>query len=470
MQKKDDELLEEDYVETGTEDKTGFLPWCILGCVCFITFGSYWCFDTPAAIYKQLRLWFGPTFYTESMNLLLYSVYSYPNVVLAFGGGFIIDRLTGPRIGALLFCSFVLTGQIIFSLGVQTRLYWLAVVGRFVFGLGAESLTVAQNTFCARWAPEGMLALWFGIVVSCSRIGSSINFIVTPKLAEIGVPVSVWAGVGTCALSLLFCSGAAALDYYGRHRIKENNSAEAPSLRGVLRFPPSAWVLFLTCVLFYGAVLTFYTVASDIMQNTGYMYSPSKASALISIPNIVAIFGCPYFGWFVDQHGRALVFIIVGALMLVVTHFLFLGNALEIWLINPIPVLIWMGVAYSIGASSMWPIISLAVPAKLVATAYGAMSAVQNLGLAVFPQIIGAIGDNATKSGRMKRGYAIKLSFFIILALLAALVSFGNIFLDKKFTQGRLNASGEERRMMNEVDSDVIQQEEEKGRILHGDE
>ena len=38
-----------------------------------------------------------------------------------------------------------------FCLGIQFKLYYLALVGRFVFGLGGESLTVAQNTYTARW-------------------------------------------------------------------------------------------------------------------------------------------------------------------------------------------------------------------------------------------------------------------------------------------------------------------------------
>ena len=63
--------------------------------------------------------------------------------------------------GAILFCSLVLAGQTVFAIGVQSRQYWLAVTGRFIFGLGGESLTVAQNTFCARWAPEGMFFFLF---------------------------------------------------------------------------------------------------------------------------------------------------------------------------------------------------------------------------------------------------------------------------------------------------------------------
>lgn len=51
--------------------------------------GSYFCYDNPGAIQNH---------FTEDMRLttteftLLYAVYSWPNVVLCFIGGFLIDR------------------------------------------------------------------------------------------------------------------------------------------------------------------------------------------------------------------------------------------------------------------------------------------------------------------------------------------------------------------------------------------
>lgn len=40
-------------------------------------------------------------------------------------------------------------------------------------------------------------------------------------------------------------------------------------------------------------MLTFYTVASDIMQKTGYKFSPDIATLFISIPNFVSIVASP---------------------------------------------------------------------------------------------------------------------------------------------------------------------------------
>jgi hypothetical protein len=42
------------------------------------------------------------------------------------------------------------SGDFIFALGIQFKIYWICVVGRFIFGLGGESLTVAQNAYTAR--------------------------------------------------------------------------------------------------------------------------------------------------------------------------------------------------------------------------------------------------------------------------------------------------------------------------------
>jgi hypothetical protein len=54
--------------------------------------------------------------------------------VLALFGGFLIDQVFGIRLGAIIFCTFVAIGQVIFAVGVSSGNIWIALVGRFVFG------------------------------------------------------------------------------------------------------------------------------------------------------------------------------------------------------------------------------------------------------------------------------------------------------------------------------------------------
>ena len=82
---------------------------------------------------------------------LLYSLYSWPNVILSVFGGYLLDRVFGVRLGTVIFSAFVCLGQVgdttfplfsytslswqlVFSMGAYIDKYWLMLVGRFVFG------------------------------------------------------------------------------------------------------------------------------------------------------------------------------------------------------------------------------------------------------------------------------------------------------------------------------------------------
>jgi hypothetical protein len=94
----------------------------MLSLIMFLGVGRYWCYDIPGSIQTQLTAWYGSG-YGDTQNSLFYSVYSWPNVILAFFGGFILDKITGVRRGAMLFCGLVTLGQLVFSLGCQWKVY-----------------------------------------------------------------------------------------------------------------------------------------------------------------------------------------------------------------------------------------------------------------------------------------------------------------------------------------------------------
>lgn len=72
---------------------------------------------------------------------LLYSVYSFPNIILPLFGGYLVDYV-GIRISIILFSSLLTIGQAIFAIGCDASSFPIAIIGRFVFGLGGESLCV----------------------------------------------------------------------------------------------------------------------------------------------------------------------------------------------------------------------------------------------------------------------------------------------------------------------------------------
>jgi MFS family permease len=95
----------------------------------------------------------------------------------------------------------------------------------------------------------------------------------------------------------------------------------------------------------------------------------------------------------VDKVGRALVFITAACGMLICAHFYFLALAYGWINASPVPAMLWLGVTYSMGASCLWPILAFIVEKDALGTAYGCMTSVQNLFLALAALVIGQMQD-----------------------------------------------------------------------------
>jgi len=75
---------------------------------------------------------------STSKFVLLYSIYSWPNVILCFIGGFLLDSVFGIRLGTVIYMGLTLIGQIIFASGAMIDAFWLMMLGRFVFGYASS--------------------------------------------------------------------------------------------------------------------------------------------------------------------------------------------------------------------------------------------------------------------------------------------------------------------------------------------
>ena len=60
---------------------------------------------------------------------------------------------------------------------------------------------------------------------------------------------------------------------------------------------------------------------------------------------------------------------------------------------NPIPMMVLLGAAFVLVPAAMWPSVPMIVEEKRVGTAFGLMTAIQNLGLGLFPLLNGKLRD-----------------------------------------------------------------------------
>jgi hypothetical protein len=119
----------------------------------------------------------------------------------------LLDNLSADII-LIVFSALVCGGQLLFAYGVSMKHFYVMLLGRFFFGLGAESLDVAQAQITTKYFQSRGLAFALGVNLSIARIAAGINDNLSPYLAgAYSTPVPIWLGVVvTYALNLRFAA------------------------------------------------------------------------------------------------------------------------------------------------------------------------------------------------------------------------------------------------------------------------
>lgn len=449
------ETLPENYVPEGASDNSrnkrrkyrcdNFLPcdprrwmhrFMMLGLMCFLSFGSYYCYDNPASLIRT---------FIEVMDIdntqynLLYSLYSWPNVILSLIGGVLLDRYLGVRLGTVVFSAFVTFGQLIFALGGIFDSFILMLVGRFVFGIGGESLAVAQNAYAVMWFKGKELNMVFGLLLSISRVGSTVNMNVNSKMFDSfsfitdqpkRLGLVLFVGFGWCILSLL---AAVALGLFDKRAAKitkrKEGEGERISLRDIKDFSLALWLVFFVCVFYYVTVFPFIGLATVFLEDK-YGFPAHIANIVNSLVYLISAGVSPVFGIAVDKTGFNLIWLNFGIIATLGCHAAFAFGSGSAFI--PYLAMIGMGLAYSILACALWPLVAFLVPEHQLGTAYGIMQSVQNLGLAIVPLIAGAIVDG--------KGYLLLETFFCT-CLCVALICGVLLYVIDFTSEGTLNLS-----------------------------
>jgi len=382
-------------------------------------FGSYFCFDNPGALQREMKASMGIST-AEFANL--YSFYSWPNVVLPVIGGFLVDRVMGMRVATVVFSVFLLIGQAVVALGGFMNHVGIMELGRFVFGIGGESLAVAQNTYAVSWFKGRELNMVFGIQLSIARVGSTVNFITMGPIYQwiqqiVCLNSSCPSAIGwslllagsTCLMSFICSIFLAALDLRREKLLQQDtaDTTEVVKITDVKTFSLPFWLLCATCVLYYSAVFPFLSLGQDFFVSA-FSMDVTEANFIIGLPYLISAPASPLLGLLVDKTGRNLTWCILAILGSAGAHLL-----VEFTSVSPYISISLLGLSYSLLASSLWPMATLMVPEYQLGTAYGIMQAMQNLGLALFTLAAGIIVD--------EHGYDYLEMFFLLLLVISLL-------------------------------------------------
>lgn len=424
--------------------KTGHRFFALLF-LCLMSFGSYFCYDNPAALETQIKDDMKVDIFNYS---LLYSLYSWPNVILSLIGGFLVDRWLGIRLGSIIFSGFILLGQAIFAFGALWNSFFMMEVGRFTFGLGGENLAVCQNAYAVKWFLGRELNMVFGLLISVSRLGSSANLWIMPPVYDafsagglgVGHAALGWTlliGAFFCIFSLYCTAQMAIFDKRADRILKRKNDVKAGDevkLSDVLHLPLSLWLLCVVCVGYYCAVMPFVGQA-QLFFRSKWGLSASGANAASSLVYILSAICSPLAGVVLDRMGRNLTWMIFATLLAIVAFL-----ALAFTPLTPFVAMVLIGISFSFLAASFWPIIAYVVPESRLGTAYGLIQSVQNLGLAAFSMASGAIVD--------QKGFLVLIIFFTASLCVGVLAMVVLVVVDIVKHEGLLNASPKQRELI----------------------
>ncbi|XP_037894714.1 major facilitator superfamily domain-containing protein 1-like isoform X2 [Glossina fuscipes] len=364
--------------------------------MCLLGFGSYFCYDNPGALQEVFK---DELNITTTQFTLIYSIYSWPNIVLCFLGGFLLDRVFGVRLGTNIYLVILLAGQLVFAGGGILGTFWLMIVGRFIFGIGAESLAVAQNNYAVLWFKGKELNMVFGLQLSVARLGSTVNFWVMQPIYDYvkqyypdnAIGIVMLLAASTCVFSLLCALILGWMDKRAERILRRdiNSKGEVAKLSDITTFKITFWMVSVICVAYYVSIFPFIALGKGFFMEK-FNLPPEEANNVNSILYLISAVASPLFGFIIDKTGHNVDWIFLAVSSTMGAH-----SLLTFTMVNPYVGMVIMGLSYSVLASSLWPLVALIVPEYQLGTAYGFCQSIQNLGLAIVTILSGLIVDKS---------------------------------------------------------------------------
>lgn len=128
-------------------------------------------------------------------------------------------------------------------------------------------------------------------------------------------------------------------------------------------------------------------------------YMRQSAETVFAVFPLLAVGITPILGNYVDHKGKAASMLILGSILLIVCHLtfafvlpMFKGSPIGGVVIAYVTILV-LGSSFSLVPASLWPSVPKLVDSKIIGSAYALIFWIQNIGLWLFPLLIGKVLD-----------------------------------------------------------------------------
>jgi MFS family permease len=402
-----------------SDDNVIRLRWLVLVLMGLTVFGVYFAYDSVVPIQGSIMSAMGVD---EAQYGLLFSLYSLPNVVFVLIGGLLLDRF-GIRKMGLVFAGLALAGVLLTVIGSMTA-FWVMLAGRLIYGIGAESSSIAMIKILAKWFKGKEFGFAFGLYISIVRLGNVASL-------NLGAWLQDWTGSWRyglwAAVAIMAASFVAYLVYTVMDQAKERyfidrgdvEQTEKFDPKVIFRFKRTYWFVNILCVTFYSGVLGFVAFSNDFLTST-YGMTAIRAGFYGSLIFVSTIIATPLFGLVADKFGKRATIMIMGSIF-IVPAYLMLG----LTGVHPAISIVMIGIAFSLVPAALWASVPIIVAENRIGTAMGLITMVQNIGLMVVPWLAGLL---TARSG----DYTYTMILFAALGVVGLFFSIGLIWSERK--------------------------------------
>ena len=438
--------------------------WLALACLVVPMFASYFFDDMFSSLSELFK---NPETLQLGWNMADYGFYSSGYSFLCIWGGLIVCgalldkfgvRLIGSIfVGMMVFGATLVTFAISAGFAPKTSLT-IAYIGCMLFGLGSEIAGVSVTRSIAKWFKGKNMALAMGLQLAIARFGTATAILIAPMivrqkamgeiytLAETNRPALI--GLGVLAAGAILWAVFVAMDAKFDKQTGETDTVQTAE-EDKFRFSdiwkvlsnPRFLMIAILCVTFYCCVIRFKKFGVSILLPL-FGVNLDIATVLLAMIPFFTILFTPLFGALVDKVGKATLWMIVGAGLVLASHLIitFAPQGVPMYAYTAIALL---GIGYSLVPSAMWPSVPKIIPEKNLGTAYSLIYWVQNMGMWAVPIYVGKIFTNTiTIPGDKAQEISAAIQaehVFILLGIIAIVVAFLLKYSSKKHPELKLD-------------------------------
>lgn len=324
----------------------------------------------------------------------------------------------------------------------------LASLGFMIFGCGCEMAGITVSKAIAKWFEGKEMALAMGLEMAIARVGVFAIFSISPKVHTwLGMPDEVYVPVAFCtALLLIGLICFMVFDVFDAKLDRETGAGTASDPEEEFRLSDVKnifssklfWIVAMLCVLYYSAIFPFQKYAANMLQCNLGISAAAAADVFRWFP-IGAALLTPFLGAFLDHKGKGATMLIFGAILMICCHLTFalvLPSFPHTWV--AFTAIIVLGISFSLVPAALWPSVPKIMDKRFLGSAYSLIFWVQNIGLALFPILIGKVltATNPGVTDPLDYNYTWPLIMLAGLGVLALFFGLWLKLLDKKHHYG----------------------------------